>query len=258
MITNKFFIKITTLISFIVMIVVNALANILPINGLNTGQISDSYPNLFAPIGITFSIWGLIYLLLFIYIIYQFFSKSKDLENLINKINIYFIISSIVNSIWIFSWHYKLIVFSVLLMSIILFSLIKISKITNKYNLSHVDKLFIKIPFGIYFGWITIATIANITAFLVDLGWKNLIFPDEIWMIIILFTGVVIASITTIKEKNIFYGLVPIWAYFGIYLKHTSVLYFNNSYPNIINTTIICIFIFIITNIYLIKNNKYL
>ncbi len=253
MLKNKLIIKILTLITFIDMVFVNALANILPINGINTGQVSDSYPNLFAPAGITFSIWGLIYLLLFVYVIYQFIPKNEVKEKLINKINIYFILSSVINSTWIFSWHYQMIGISVLLMLVLLFSLIKISQITNKKDLSSKDKLFIKIPFGIYFGWITIATIANITTLLVSLGWKDFLLPDQVWTIIILLIGMVITSITTIKQKSIAYGLVSVWAYFGIYLKHTSPFAFNNLYPNIITTTVICIFIFIIVNSYLVK-----
>jgi len=249
-------IKIITLITYIGMIVINALANILPINGLTTGEASDSYPNLFAPAGVTFSIWGLIYLLLFIYVIYQFIPKNPEKEKLVTKINIYFVISSIVNSIWIFCWHYQMIGLSVIFMLIILYSLIKISTTTNKKTIPLIDRLFIKIPFGVYFGWITVATIANITTFLVSVGWKNFIFLDEIWMVVILLTGAVIASVTTIREKNLAYGLVPIWAYFGIYLKHTSPLNFDNMYPNVVTTTIICIFIFIIVNSYLVKKKN--
>lgn len=258
MLYNKVIIKIFTLITFIGMVVVNALANILPINGLSTGELSDFYPNLFAPAGVTFSIWGLIYLLLAVYVVYQFIPKSNEMEKLINKINIYFIVSSLANAAWIFSWHYKVIGLSVILMLVLLYSLIKISTITNQKNLSLTDKLFLKIPFGVYFGWITVATIANITTLLVSLGWKNFIFSDEIWTIIILLVGTVIASITTIKEKNIAYGLVPVWAYYGIYLKHTSPINFNNMYPNIITTAIICIFVFITVNGYLIKKKNIL
>ena len=113
------------------------------------------------------------------------------------------------------------------------------------------DKIFVKIPFGVYFGWITIATIANITTFLVSLGWDNFIFPDQIWMIIILLIGMVIASVTTIRKKNLAYGLVPIWAYFGIYLKHSSAQGFNNNYPIVIVTVMVCITIFVLVNGYL-------
>jgi hypothetical protein len=243
---KNFLVKIFTLISFVVMITVNALANILPINGISTGDVSDAYPNLFAPAGITFSIWGLIYLLLAIYVVYQFLPKKKKTEALINKINLYFIISSIANAVWIFSWHYRLIGLSLLLMLVILYSLIKISALTNQKSLNVKDKLYVKVPFGVYFGWITIATIANVTTLLVCLGWQNFIFPDPVWTIIILFIGTIIASLTAIREKNLAYGLVPVWAYFGIYLKHNSPDFFNGAYPNIILTTIICIIIFLI------------
>ncbi|NMA30048.1 MAG: tryptophan-rich sensory protein [Candidatus Pacebacteria bacterium] len=258
MLKNKIFIKILTLITFIIMIVVNALANILPINGITTGEASDAYPNLFAPAGITFSIWGVIYLMLFIYVIYQFFVKSKKVEAVVNKINIYFIISSIANAVWIFLWHYQMLGLSVILMLVILFSLIKISSISNEKDFSLRDKIFFKVPFGVYFGWITIATIANLTTFLVSLGWANFIFPDQIWMIIILLIGMIIASVTAIKEKNLAYGLVPVWAYFGIYLKHSSPMFFNKMYPDVILTSIICILIFAVVDIYLLINKKYL
>lgn len=251
-------IKIIALLTFVIMIGVNALANILPINGITTGQLSDLYPNIFAPIGSTFSIWGLIYTLLLVYAIYQFVPKNPAREKIIRSVNIYFIISSLANSAWIFSWHYKLIELSVILMLVILFTLIKISKITNTNSLALQDRVFLKIPFGVYFGWITVATIANITALLVSLGWKNYVFPDFLWMIIILLVGASIASITAIKEKNLAYGLVPIWAYYGIYLKHTSPLFFNNTYPSVISATMICILVFILVNTYLLINKKYI
>lgn len=240
--------KISALFTFVVMIVVNALANALPINGLTTGDVSDSYPNLFAPIGLTFSIWGLIYLLLFAYVIYQFTPHLPKVDKLITSINKFFIISSLANSAWIFAWHYQLFGLSVVLMLVILFSLIKISLFTYPAELSSKDKFFFKAPFGIYFGWITIATIANITVLLVSLGWQNFIFADSVWTVIVLIVGLLITGLTTIKQKNLAYGLVPLWAYFGIYLKHTSPLYFASSYPLIINTVLFCLFVFAIIN----------
>ena len=146
--------------------------------------------------------------------------------------------------------------FSVFLMLVILYSLIKISSLTNQGDLSKKDKLYTKIPFGLYFGWITIATIANITTFLVSIGWQNFILSDQVWTMIILLVGMVIASITTIKERNLFYGLVPIWAYFGIYLKHTSASYFNNNYPSVVVIVIICIAIFIGVDGYLLAKKS--
>lgn len=122
-------IKVTSGIAYIVMIAVNFLANGLPINNRSTGEISDAYPNLFAPAGLTFSIWGIIYLLLGGYVVYQFIKKHQKAEDLLAKINPLFIATSLVNISWIFAWHYDYIGLSVALMSALLFLLIKIADI---------------------------------------------------------------------------------------------------------------------------------
>ncbi len=256
MLSNKVFLKFVSLIAFFAVLIVNALANILPINGIPTGAVSDAYPNLFAPAGVTFSIWGVIYLAVFGYVVYQFFPKPAATEKTLAKINEFFILSSVANCLWLFSWHYQLIGLSVVLMLVLLYSLGRISTISNGASLTLRDKLFIKIPFGLYFGWITIATIANITTFLVSIGWKNFLLPDETWMILVLLIGAAIASWATVNTRNLAYGLVPIWAYYGIYLKHTSPLAFNNTYPAVITTAIVCIFIFIAVNGWLIATKK--
>ena len=116
-------------ITFILMVSVNTLANILPIAGITTGAVSDSFPNLFAPAGITFSIWGVIYLLLALYTLYQlglFQKKQATDKALLTRLGNIFAFSSLINSIWIFCWHYKLIFFSLILMLFILLSLISI------------------------------------------------------------------------------------------------------------------------------------
>lgn len=249
-------IKIISLFSFFIMIIVNAAAVILPINGITTAQVSDSYPNLFAPAGITFSIWSVIYLLLGIYVIYQFFIKNKEDEKTFFEINKYFIISSLINSIWIFTWQYKIIWLSLILMILLLLSLIKISIIIDLSKLKGKNKFISKIPFGVYLGWITIATIANATIFLVSINWDGFGIPNYIWMITILIVGVIISSAVMIKLKSIAYGLVPVWAYFGIYIKHTSASGFNNLYPQIINSVLICIVVLISVNLYLIVKKK--
>jgi hypothetical protein len=243
---KSLYIKIISVIAFISMVIVNALANILPINGINTGQVSDSYPNLFAPAGITFSIWGLIYLLLGIFVIYQFFITKKI--KILDQIGIYFIITSIANILWIFSWHYDYIGLSVLLMLIILISLIKIANILNKENLILTKDFFlISLPFSIYFGWITVATIANITTFLVSLNWNAFGLTEQFWTIAIIIIGSIIGLLRMFKDKNIAYGLVFVWAYIGIWIKHISEVGFNNQYPAIIITTIICIILFLLS-----------
>jgi len=260
MLTKKFLIKVFVAITYLGMVTVNFLANALPLNNRSTGAISDAYPNLFAPAGLTFSIWGLIYLLLAGYTLYQFgaFQKDKGKKNkeLFNKVGFYFIISSLANILWIFSWHYDFIAVSVLLMLVILFSLIKIADILRVERLSLKDKFFIKLPFSIYFGWITVATIANITVFLISLNWNGFGLSDTFWTMLILVVGALIGVARMLKDKNIAYGLVLVWAYSGILLKHISASGFNKQYPEIIYTVWACILLFLISLFFVIKENK--
>ncbi len=235
------FLKFLTLLTFLLMIALNVLANILPINGITTGAVSDAYPNLFAPAGVTFSIWGLIYLLLAVYVGYQFVPKSAKREQQLRQLNLWFSWSSLANAAWILAWHHQLIWLSVPLMLVILYALIKISSLSDAAGLSARDRLFIKIPFGVYFGWITVATIANITTWLVSLGWSDWWLSDQIWTVLVLVVGAAIAGLTTLRTRNLAYGLVPIWAYFGIYLKHTTAAGFDYAYPPIVVTAIACI-----------------
>ncbi|PTQ84917.1 hypothetical protein C8U37_10645 [Trichococcus patagoniensis] len=238
-------IKLTVAVTYLIMIVVNALANILPINGIDTGAVSDSYPNLFAPAGLTFSIWGVIYLLLAGYTLYQYGifqgDKSTVKTELLRKVGIVFSVSSVVNAAWIFSWHYGMIALSVLLMLVILLSLIYINETIKKEKLDQKEKLFIRLPFSVYYGWITVATIANITALLVDIGWNGFGIPESVWTVLIIIIGLAIGAVTMIRNHDIAYGLVIIWAYAGILIKHMSQDGFAGQYTSIIMTVIACI-----------------
>ncbi len=234
-------IRVLTLITFILMVVVNALANILPINGIGTGAVSDSYPNLFAPAGITFAIWGLIYLLLAGYSFYQLgkHNKADEVSNeLLNKIGVVFSVSSIANTIWIFTWHYRIISLSMVLMIIILVCLAIIVSAIRKETLNTKEKIFVKLPFSIYFGWITVATIANLTTLLVGVGWNGFGLSQTVWAVAIIAIGAIIGTITILRNKDYPYGLVILWAYAGIVIKHVSPTGFNGMYPAVLITTI--------------------
>jgi hypothetical protein len=236
------------------MIIVNTLAVTLPINGIPTGAISDMYPNLFAPAGVTFSIWGLIYLMLAASIVYQLFilKPGKEKKPVLRNLQVYFIASSLLNAAWMFAWHYLQMGITVILMLALLYTLIKIADLTKHKVWSFTDKLFLKIPFGVYFGWITVATIANITTFLVSIGWDGFGLSDSVWMIAVLFVGVLITITRTWHDRNLAYGLVPVWAYYGIWLKHTSPQAFNGNYPTVITAVLICLALLIISNTLLI------
>jgi len=239
------YIKIFAGLAYVAMVVTNFLANGLPINNRSTGAISDAYPNLFAPAGPAFSIWGLIYVLLGGYLLYQFLNKDQKKEALFKKINPIFIATSIANISWIFAWHYDYIGLSVLIMATLLILLIKIADIFRVEKFTSLEKLLIWAPFSIYFGWITVASIANITVFLVGIGWNGFGIADFVWTSIILLVGSIIGILRMNKDKNIAYGMVLVWAYSWILFKHISSGGFDGQYPSIIITVLLCLVLFI-------------
>jgi hypothetical protein len=237
------------------MVVVNTLANTLPINGKGTGEISDSYPNLFAPAGITFAIWGLIYILLLVYSIYQLinYSKVSDTKRqLFNEVGLLFSISSVANALWIFAWHYNVIGLSVILMLVILICLIRINLILKDAELTKMENLTIKLPFTVYFGWITIATIANITTYLVSVNWNRLSLSEVFWTDFMLLVGAILGAICVLYFNSLAYGFVIIWAYIGIIIKHLSPDKFDGKYPSVIVTAFVGILLIIAAQILLI------
>jgi hypothetical protein len=207
-------IKYLNLIFFAGMIVMNYLANALPLNNKTTGELSDSFPNLFVPAGITFSIWGIIYLLLMIYSVIQFTSADR---NTIDNISWLFAITCIFNALWIVAWHYGKLPMSLIIMSGLLISLIYINM-----AISHLPMGLIKAAFGVYLGWICIATIANATALLVYYGWKGFGISHEAWTIIMISAGTIIAVLAIYRLDNPFIGLAIMWALTGIILKRSG------------------------------------
>jgi hypothetical protein len=221
------------LIGFAAVVIVNALAVILPINNLTTQQLSDKYPNLFVPAGITFSIWGIIYILLLLFIFYQFaiaFRKNSEERGIFEKIGILFFISCIFNVAWIFAWQYEIVWLSLIIMILLLISLISIYVRLGigKAEIRNSQKILANIPFSIYLGWITIATIANVTAFLVKINWNKFGIGDQLWTIIMIAVGVLITLIILFSRNDIFYSLVVVWAIIGILLKRMA----DNSMPD--------------------------
>lgn len=238
---NTKILKISTLAAYIVMVAVNYLAIALPLAGRDTGAISDSYPNLFAPSGYAFSIWGLIYTLLAIYVIYQLWRKE---DILVAKVNRIFIVNALLNAFWIFTWHYDLIWLSLIIMAGLLITLIKIADIFRSSVLTSKERWLVRLPFSVYFGWITVATIANVTVFLVYLGWNGFGLPESFWTVIVLLVGALIGSWRMLRDRVIPYGLVLIWAYGAILAKHLSESGFAGQYPSVIGTVALCLAVF--------------
>jgi hypothetical protein len=221
--------QILNFVFFIAMVFVNFLANFLPINGKNTGEVSAQYPNLFVPAPLTFSIWSVIYLLLFIFCIYQITSlfKSKidpHVGEIVRRINIAFILTCIINMAWIVAWHYDLLIVSVILMLLLLSRLIYIDTQIRLLSphLTNTQSFIVKAPFGLYLGWICIATIANITALLVNYGWRGVGMSEESWTSMMVLIGSLIGIVAVLRFNNFYIGLAVIWALSGIIVERKS------------------------------------
>ncbi len=199
------------------MITVNALANILPINGVNTGQISDQFKVYFVPAGYVFSIWGLIYLLLAAYTIFQALPAQKT-NPVLRKIGWWYVAGSAANSVWIFLWHYQYFPLTLVMMLLLLATLLVIHIQLNdgKTNLSKGNRWFAQFPFSVYLGWITVATIANVTDVLEYLGWQGFGIDPVLWAVIMLGVAVILAAVMAFTRRDWAFLSVLIWAFIGI------------------------------------------
>jgi len=219
--------SILNLLGFLGTVVVNALATTLPINNKTTGELSDLYPNLFTPAGLTFAIWGLIYVLLAIFVVYQLIpAVRRDTQKIdfVQRIGPLFLISCLANIGWIYAWHYEIVPLSVVLMLILFGSLLAIYLRLNigKSEATKSEKYLVHLPFSIYLGWITIATIANVTALLVNINWNAWGLGEQFWAVAVIIVGIAIALSILFTRKDIFYCLVVDWALLGILLKRLS------------------------------------
>jgi hypothetical protein len=232
--------KYLNLLFFTGMIVMNYLANALPLNNKTTGELSDSLPNLFVPAGITFSIWGIIYMLLLVYCVVQFTGTN---QLVISSISWLFALTCVLNALWIICWHYQKLFLSLTVMTGLLISLIYINMLIKGLPFG-----LIKAAFGIYLGWICIATIANVTAVLVYFNWSRLGLTEEMWAIIMISAGAVITILSVYRMNNPFIGLAAAWAFTGIIIKRHS------DFTSILITSVIAlIIVFFITAITFIR-----
>jgi benzodiazapine receptor len=222
-----------TLVAVIVTIVMNGLANALPFNGLTTGEISDRFQVYFVPAGYVFSIWGLIYLALAAFAIYQVWPaqpfvlgpKDQGRDNpRLRRIGALFVLSCGANIAWLFLWHYEVFLLTLVAMITLLLSLIAIylRLEIGRAQVSAAERWLVQVPFSIYLGWITVATIANVTSVLDYVNWSGWGISPEAWTVIMLVAGLGIASAVSLTRGDVAYMLVIVWAYVGIAVKHAA------------------------------------
>ena len=223
--------RILALASFGFVLVMNAVATALPLGGLSVGEVSRRYDTLFAPIDFTFGIWGLIYLGLTVYSLTQLAVDSP----VTRAITPWFIAANLLNGSWIIAWRLELLWLSALILALLLFCLFKINQITTARRTDLSSTLMVAVPFAIYFGWVTVATIANISSLLVQQGLGDGFWLSaQGWTVVILVVAVVIGSATALVNASPAYSMVLVWAFWGIYSRHMAEFEWNQQYPAII------------------------
>lgn len=216
--------QILVVLSVLATLIVNILANALPLNGLDTGEISDRFQVYFVPAGYVFSIWGLIYIGLIAYAFYQALPSQRENPRL-RQTGYLVAASGLANITWLFLWHYEQFVLTLAAMLILLGLLIAIYQRlgTTHISVSPAETWTVRLPFRIYLGWITVATVANITSVLDYLNWDGFGIAPEIWMLIVLAAVLVIAALVSLTRRDVAYTLVILWALVGIAVKHSEV-----------------------------------
>ncbi len=218
---RKYFVYLVP-IATLATLLVNLLSGMGKINDTTPQALSDSYPVLFVPAGYVFAIWGVIYVGMILYTIYQF--RHRDEEDL-NSTRELYVVASLANISWIFLWHYRHPLWSVLAMVILLISLItiylKLGIGVKKVN--RARSWMVQTPFSIYLGWISVATIANITVALYVLKWSGFGISSESWSAIMIMVAMVLALLMLIKKKDTGYAIVIIWAVLGINIKFQDI-----------------------------------
>jgi benzodiazapine receptor len=225
------FLRFGNIIALVITLIINGLAGTTLLNGRTTAQVSDAYPTLITPAGYVFSIWGIIYTLLFAFIIYQALPSQKE-KLYQSQIGALFILSSVFNCVWLFLWQYDFIILSVIIMAGLLGVLITIYRRVNigKAKAPFREKLLVHVPFSVYLGWITIATIANVSTALVSVNWDGFGINPQTWALIVLGVALIIALAVIVTRRDIAYSLVIIWALAGIAIKQSM-------YGNIVTVT---------------------
>lgn len=227
------------------------------LGGMMTGQVSDAYPNLFAPVGATFSIWSVIYLLLIAFTVYVFgFGRPKKSAlkgETLAKVTRLLSINLLLNGAWILAWQYQVIWLSMLLIVAILVTLVMIVNELRGVELGPREYVMAKLPFSVYFGWITVATIANVTTWLVSIDWNGFGVRDGVWMVAVLLVGAAIALFTANRNRDWAYLAVVVWAFAGILVKHLSPGGFDGDYPSVIVTLTILLSVMVMSALLLVR-----
>ncbi len=204
-------------------LVINTLAVTLPLGGRTTAEISDSFNVLFVPAGYVFSIWGLIYLALIGFTVFQALPGQQRNPS-VRATGYWVALTGVLNSLWIVLWHYGYYVLTLVVMVAMLAALIVIyRRLAAVPPASPATRWLVHAPFSLYLGWISVATIANASAVLVHLGWDGRPLNPTIWTVVMIAAAAGLAVLMAYRHRDMVYAGVIVWALAGILVKQASI-----------------------------------
>lgn len=238
------------IVTVLIALTVNILASALPLNGQNTGEISDRFQVYFVPAGYVFAIWFFIFVGWLVFAMYQFLPSQKENPRL-RRLGYLFAVSNIANAAWLFAWHYNFFGVSVLIMLSLLGLLIAsyLRLDVNRVSVSRAERWSVDIPFSVYLGWITVATVANITSWLYSIEWNGLGIPAPTWAVIMIFVAAVVGLAMALTRRDAAYLLVLVWSFIGIAVKQTPA-------PAVVNTAWVAAALMLALTIYSLFRRK--
>lgn len=237
-------VKILNLSGYLIMAAVNAASSFGVFGGNDVGAVSDKYPTLLTPEGFTFLIWIVIYFSLFLFSIYQLTGSA---DKVISLTGILFFFSCILNSLWVIAWSFMQIGVSLVIIIILFITILVIYLKLNKEKYS-ASTLFVKAPFSIYLAWLCVAVAANFAVFFRSIGWRMASIPEEVWLLTVLLTLLLVTSYFVIKKKDFAFSVVIIWAMSGLLIRHLGEL--ESAYPYAAGFIVFMFVVIIIENIY--------
>jgi hypothetical protein len=215
--------QLANLVSMLFALTVNILASALPLNGQNTGEISDRFKVFFVPAGYVFAIWGVIYIGWIAFSIFQFRSSQKESLRL-RRLGYLFALSGIANAAWLFTWHYNFfglgVVVMLSLLGLLIASYLRLN--VNRTSVSRTEWLSVDLPFSVYLGWITVATVANVTDWLYLVNWSGFGIAATTWAVIMIAVASVVGLLMALTRRDAGYLFVLVWSFVGIALKQVT------------------------------------
>ncbi|MEO5691362.1 MAG: hypothetical protein ABIQ64_04200 [Candidatus Saccharimonadales bacterium] len=246
--------KLAAILALTGVVFFNAITSLLAANDGDNVRLSDKYPNLLAASDSVSIIWIFIFIGLWAYVIYQFSTmrgKDSSISELsLNRISIFFILNTVLNVLWVLSLVLEVFWLSVVLIIAILYTLVRITGYISNDTLAARDTVFIRVPFSLYFGWVTYATVGNIMLWLVSMNWTTFTSHRGTWAVGLVIAAAGFALVMMYRHVDWIYGAAVLWAFLGILVDHLSPSGWNGTYPTMIVALTIVISVLVVATLY--------